>query len=158
MTPGPTFITDHPEIFWGTIASMYLGNTMLLILNLPLLGLWVKVLKVPYRVLMPLILLFCVIGAYSLNNNAVEVLVMIIFGVFGYILRKLNYEAAPLVLAFILGPMLEKSLRQSLIMSSGHFIIFLEKPISAVALAIGVLLLLFIWLFLLQERERENTR
>ncbi len=142
VTPGPRMITEHPEIFWGTIASMYLGNVMLLVLNLPLIGLWVKILKVPYKVLMPLILLFCVIGAYSLNNNAVEMIIMVLFGVFGYILRKLNYEAAPMILAFVLGPILEKSLRQSLIMSSGSFFIFLEKPISAVALAIGVLLLI----------------
>jgi len=140
VAPGPTLIGQHPQIFWGVIASMYLGNIMLLFLNLPLIGLWVKVLKVPYRVLMPLILLFCFIGAYSINNSASDVIVMIIFGVVGYILRKFDYEEAPLVMAFILGPMLEAAFRQSLIMSDGKFSIFLTRPISAVALLISALL------------------
>jgi putative tricarboxylic transport membrane protein len=141
VTPGPLMIEKNPEIFWGVIASMYVGNAMLLLLNLPLIGLWVRLLKVPYRILMPLILFFCVIGSYSINNNVVEVLIMIIFGVVGYILRKFDFEAAPLMMAFILGPLLETSLRQSLIMSDGSFSIFLEKPISAVALVIGVFLI-----------------
>ena len=115
---------------------------MLLVLNLPLIGLWVQVLKVPYRILMPLILLFCLIGAYSLNNNAFEVLIMIIFGVVGYILRKYEYEEAPLVLAFILGPMLETNFRQSLIISSGHLSIFLTRPICGAAMVLSVLLLI----------------
>ena len=130
VVPGPTFITKHPEIFWGTIASMYVGNIMLLVLNLPLIGLWVQVLKVPYRILMPLILLFCLIGAYSLNNNPVEVLIMIIFGVVGYILRKFEYEEAPLVLAFILGPMIETNFRQSMIISSGQLVRLLHPTRS----------------------------
>ena len=141
VAPGPTFITQHPKIFWGVIASMYVGNFMLVLLNLPLIGLWVKLLKVPYRILMPLILLFCLIGAYSINNNVADVIVMIIFGIFGYILRKFNYEPAPLVLAFILGPMLETAFRQSLIMSDGQFSIFVNRPISAVTLLIACLLL-----------------
>jgi putative tricarboxylic transport membrane protein len=142
VVPGPTFITTHREIFWGTIASMYIGNIMLLVLNLPLIGLWVQVLKVPYRILMPLILLFCLIGAYSLNNNPVEVLIMIIFGVIGYILRKYEYEEAPLVLAFILGPMLETNFRQSMIISSGHLSIFFTRPLSGAAMVLSILLLI----------------
>ena len=141
VVPGPTFITTHREIFWGTIASMYLGNIMLLILNLPLIGLWVQVLKVPYRILMPLILLFCLIGAYSINNNPVEVLIMIIFGVVGYILRKYQYEEAPLILAFVLGPMLETNFRQSMIISSGHLSVFFTRPICGTAMVLSVLLL-----------------
>jgi len=141
IVPGPRLITKHPEIFWGTIASMYIGNVMLLFLNLPLIGLWVKLLKVPYQILMPLILLFCLIGSYSVNNSIVEVIIMIIFGFIGYILRKFEYEEAPLLLAFILGPMLETNFRQSLIMSDGKLSIFLERPISAAALIISVLLL-----------------
>jgi putative tricarboxylic transport membrane protein len=140
VAPGPTFINQHPQIFWGVVASMYVGNCMLLLLNLPLIGLWVKLLKVPYRILMPLILLFCVIGSYSLSSNVADVIIMIIFGIVGYILRKFDYEEAPLVMAFILGPMLETAFRQSLIMSDGKFSIFLERPISAVALVIATLL------------------
>jgi putative tricarboxylic transport membrane protein len=142
VVPGPTFITTHREIFWGTIASMYIGNIMLLILNLPVIGLWVQVLKVPYRILMPLILLFCLIGAYSLNNNPVEVLIMIIFGVIGYVLRKYEYEEAPLVLAFILGPMLETNFRQAMIISSGHLSIFFTRPICGTAMVLSVLLMI----------------
>jgi putative tricarboxylic transport membrane protein len=141
VPPGATLISQHPQIFWGVIASMYIGNFMLLLLNLPLIGLWVKLLKVPYRILMPLILLFCLIGSYSINNNIVDVIIMIIFGIVGYILKKFDYEAAPLMLAFILGPLLEKSFRQSLIMSDGKFSIFFIRPISAAALSIGVLVL-----------------
>jgi putative tricarboxylic transport membrane protein len=141
IVPGPRLITQHPEIFWGTIASMYIGNIALLLLNLPLIGLWVKLLKVPYRILMPLILLFCLIGSYSVNNSVMEVIIMILFGFVGYTLRKFDYEEAPLVLAFILGPMLERNFRQSLIMSDGSLSIFVQRPISAAALIISVLLL-----------------
>jgi putative tricarboxylic transport membrane protein len=140
VTPGPTFITQYPKIFWGVIASMYIGNCMLVLLNLPLIGLWVKLLKIPYRVLMPLILIFCLIGSYSLNNNVGDVIIMIVFGVLGYIMRKFGYEEAPLIMAFILGPMLETNFRQSLIMSDGSLSIFLERPISAVTLIIAALL------------------
>jgi putative tricarboxylic transport membrane protein len=140
VAPGPTLIGQHPQIFWGVIASMYLGNIMLLLLNLPLIGLWVKLLRIPYRILMPLILLFCVIGSYSINNNVSDVIIMIISGIVGYILRKFDYEEAPLVMAFILGPVLETAFRQSLIMSDGKFSIFLKRPISAVALVISALL------------------
>jgi putative tricarboxylic transport membrane protein len=140
VIPGPLLISQHPEVFWGTIASMYVGNIMLLLLNLPLIGLWVKVLKVPYRILMPLILLFCLIGAYSLNNNIWDIVVMVVFGFVGYILRKFKYEEAPLVLAFILGPLIETNFRQSLIMSDGRLSIFVTRPISAVALVITAFL------------------
>jgi putative tricarboxylic transport membrane protein len=140
VAPGPTFISEHPQMFWGVIASMYIGNCMLVVLNLPLIGIWVKLLKVPYRILMPLILLFCIIGSYGLDNNPVDVAIMVVFGIFGYLMRKFNYEEAPLILALILGPKLETAFRQSLIMSDGAFSIFLERPISAVALAISALL------------------
>ncbi len=142
ITPGPLMLKQYPEVFWGVVASMYLGNIILLLLNLPLIGLWVKLLKVPYRILMPLILLFCVIGSYSLNNNVVEVVIMIIFGIAGYVLRKFEFEAAPLMVAFILGPIWENSWRQSLVMSDGKFSIFLEKPISLVTLALATLVIL----------------
>jgi len=142
VQPGPTLIGQHPDIFWGVIASMYVGNVMLILLNLPLIGIWVKLLKVPYRILMPLILLFCVIGSYTLNNNAVEVFIMIIFGVVGYIMKKFGFEAAPLMVAFILGPLWERSFRQSLILSGGKLSIFVEKPISLVALLAALILII----------------
>ncbi len=130
VQPGPTLIQKAPDIFWGTITSMYTGNVMLLILNLPLIAIWVKVLKVPYPILFPLILLFCLTGAYSINNNIIDVIIMNIFGIVGYFFKKLNYEGAPLILAFILGPLFESSLRQSLMMSKGSFSIFITRPIA----------------------------
>jgi putative tricarboxylic transport membrane protein len=142
VTPGPLLMKQHPEIFWGVIASMYLGNIMLVILNLPLVGLWVKVLKIPYRMLMPLILLCCLIGAYSTSSNAIDVVIMIIFGAVGYILRKAGYELAPLILALILGPMMETNFRNSLTMSDGSLMIFFTRPISVACLIISALLLL----------------
>jgi putative tricarboxylic transport membrane protein len=119
MQPGPMLIKQHPDLFWGAVTSMYIGNVMLLVLNLPLIGLWVKILKIPYPVLFPLILLFCLIGVYSLNNNVAEIGLMLVFGGLGYLMKKFDYEAAPLVLALVLGPMMEHALRQSLIMSNG---------------------------------------
>jgi len=142
LQPGPLLIRDHPEVFWGTVASMYIGNIMLLVLNLPLIGLWVKLLKVPYKILFPLILLFCMIGAFSMNNNPADMLVMLFFGVVGYLLRKYEYELAPLVLAFILGPQMEQAFRQSLIMSDGSLTVFFARPISATAMALAGFLLI----------------
>jgi putative tricarboxylic transport membrane protein len=141
IKPGPLLLTQHPEIFWGTITSMYVGNIMLLFLNLPLIGIWVKVLKVPFRFLFPLILLFCLIGSYSVNQRPFDVVLMAGFGIVGYLLRKLDYEPAPLVLAFVLGPLLENALRQSLILSDGSFAIFISRPISAIALGICLFLI-----------------
>jgi putative tricarboxylic transport membrane protein len=130
VTPGPFLINEHPDIFWGVIASMYLGNVMLLILNLPLVGVWVQLLRVPYGILAPVVILFTAIGSYSIQNQAFDIYALIGFGVFGYILRKLRFEPGPLLLAFVLGPMIESSMRQSLLMSGGSFLIFLERPIS----------------------------
>jgi putative tricarboxylic transport membrane protein len=142
LQPGPLLLQQHPEIFWGTVASMYIGNAMLLVLNLPLIGLWVKLLKVPYKILFPMILLFCLIGAYSENNNPADMLVMLFFGTLGYLLRKYGYDLAPLVLAFVLGRQMEQAFRQSLIMSDGSFTVFFVRPISAVAMALGIFLLI----------------
>jgi putative tricarboxylic transport membrane protein len=138
---GPLLLKNHGDIFWGVVASMYIGNAMLLVLNLPLIGIWVKILKVPYQILFPLILLFCVIGSYSLNYTTDDVLLMIFFGVVGYLLKKFDYDAAPMILALVLGPMMENSLRQSLLVSQGSFLIFVTHPISATLLGITVLLL-----------------
>jgi len=155
IQPGPLFITTHPDMFWGLIASMYLGNVLLLILNLPLVGMWVKVLKIPYRILFPLILLFCLIGAYSINNSNVDIYVMILFGIVGYLMRKFGYEGAPLILAFVLGPILEQALRQSLLISKGSFAIFVTRPISGVTLLIAALLLLSTVLPYMKKRRME---
>ncbi len=141
MQPGPMLIKEHPDLFWGAVTSMYIGNGMLLVLNLPLIGLWVKILKIPYRFLFPLILLFCLVGAYSLNNNPSEMAIMVIFGVIGYFLRKFKYPLAPAILALVLGPMLEKALRQSLLMSVGSGWIFLTRPISLITILISFALL-----------------
>ena len=142
IQPGPLLIKEHADLFWGLVASLYLGNGLLLILNLPLIGMWVKVLEIPYKILFPLILLFCLIGAYSINNVVFDLYVMIFFGVMGWVMRKFGYEAAPLVLAYVLGPMLETALRQSLLISGGSFLIFFTRPISAISLGVAFLLLL----------------
>jgi len=142
VTPGPRLIQENPVIFWGVVASMYVGNGMLLLLNLPLIGLWVQVLKVPYKILFPLIILFCVIGAYSINNSTFDIAIMLIFGVLGYLMRKYNFEGAPMVLAFVLGPMLENALRLSLLMSDGSFLIFFNRPIAAGGMIVTILMLI----------------
>lgn len=141
MRPGPFLIKDHPDLFWGVISSMYIGNVMLLILNLPLIPLWVQVLKIPYKILSPLILLFCIIGAYSIRSSIFDVLLTIIFGMVGYLFRKFDYEAAPLMLAFVLGPLFELNLRQSLTLSKGSFSIFFTRPIAAVTIILAIVLL-----------------
>ena len=142
ITPGPLLLKEHPDIFWGIITSMYTGNVILLILNLPLIGFWVRMLQIPFNKLFPMIILFCLIGVFSLNYAVFDILLMILFGVVGYIMRKCKYESPPLVLAFILGPRLEQSLRQSLLLSRGDPAIFFSRPISAACLIIAVVLLI----------------
>ncbi len=147
IQPGPFLIAEHPDVFWGLIASMYLGNILLLIINLPLIGVWVQVLKIPQKILTPLILLFCIVGAYSIDNSFFDVGIMMLFGVLGYLMNKFDYEAAPLVLAFILGPILERSLRQSLKLSQGSFLIFFTRPIAGAFLALAILIFLSYFFF-----------
>jgi putative tricarboxylic transport membrane protein len=142
LQPGPLIMKEQPALFWGTIASMYLGNTMLLLLNLPFIGVWVQILKVRYTILFPFILLFCLIGVFGVNYSLLDMWMMLIFGVFGYILRKLEYEMAPLVLALILGPMFENALRQSLIIFNGNPLVFFPRPISAAFLVAALMLLM----------------
>lgn len=142
VTMGPRIILEQPELFWGVLGSMYVGNVMLLVLNLPLVGLWVRLIKVPYQYLFPMILLFCMVGAYTVNNTAYDIYVMIAFGVAGYLLRKFQYEPAPLILAFVLAPILEDAFRQSLIISNGSPAIFITRPISLGFLAASALILL----------------
>ena len=142
LQPGPLLMQSAPDLFWGTIVSMYMGNGMLLVLNLPLIPLWVKVLKVPYYLLYPLILLFCMIGAYSLQNNTADMIMMLVFGILGFLMKKFRYEGAPLILALVLGQKLETSLRRSLIMSFGDFSIFVSRPISLAFLLIAFALVI----------------
>ena len=131
VQPGPLMLREHPDLFWGVVASMYVGNIMLLILNLPLIGLWVQILRMPYGVLFPLILLVCVVGVYGVSVNVWDIVIMLGFGVAGYLLRKTGYEPAPLVLAFVLGRLAEESIRQSLLLSRGRLGILVERPIAA---------------------------
>ncbi|MGQ9695740.1 MAG: tripartite tricarboxylate transporter permease [Thermodesulfobacteriota bacterium] len=157
ITPGPLLLKEHPDLFWGVIASMYVGNIMLLVLNLPLIGLWVQLLRVPYAILFPLILFFCLVGSYAINNSIIDVALMLLFGVVGYLMRKFEYEPAPLVLAFVLSPIMEQALRQALILSGGKFGIFVERPISLICLlGAGVLLSLsFISFLKMRIKEKE---
>ena len=154
LQPGPLLMQNAPDLFWGTIVSMYIGNVMLLVLNLPLIPMWVKVLKVPYYLLYPLILLFCLIGAYSLDNTIADVIIMLIFGILGFLMKKCRYDGAPLILALVLGQKLETSLRRSLIMSQGDFSIFVTRPISLGFLITAVLLLI---VPVITQRKRLST-
>src|SRR5262252_9509229 len=143
VQPGPQLVNEHPDVFWGFVASMYVGNVLLLLLNLPLVGLFVNVLRIPYSYLYPLVIMFCVIGVYTVNNSVVDVWIMLIMGVLGYFLRKLGLDPAPLVLGLVISPTFELSLRQSLIMSNGYWTIFFTRPIAlALFLTAGALLLL----------------
>jgi putative tricarboxylic transport membrane protein len=141
VAPGPLLMVKHADLFWGVVASMYIGNLMLLVLNLPMIGLWVRLLKVPYGILFPLILVFCVIGVYGTSGSAFHLYLMTAFGVLGYLLRKTGHDLAPLVLGFVLGPLLEVHLRRGLITSQGDWSFFVTRPISAVFLALTLVLL-----------------
>jgi putative tricarboxylic transport membrane protein len=141
VLPGPMLIKQHPDVFWSVIASMYIGNIMLLVLNLPLVGIWARLLAVPYYYLFPFILLFCAIGSYTLSNTLFDISVMLFFGVIGFLLRKFEYDPTPLILAFVLGPMLEDNFRRSLTISGGSFLVFIKRPISAIFLIAAFFLL-----------------
>jgi putative tricarboxylic transport membrane protein len=141
IQPGPLFITQRPDLFWGVIAAMYIGNVMLLVLNLPLIGLWVQMLRIPYRFLFPVIVLLAMVGTYSANKNVFDLWMMLGFGVLGWLLRKLEYDIAPFILAFILAPLLEQSLRQSMTMSVDGAMILFQRPVSAGLVAASALLL-----------------
>ena len=155
VPPGPQLVSDHPQVFWGFIASMYVGNLMLLALNLPLVGLFVSVLRIPYAYLYPLIVMLCIVGVYLVNNSIVDVWIMLIMGVVGYLLRKLDFDPAPLVLGLVIAPTFELSLRQSLVMSNGNWAIFLsgQRPIAAALFAISGALLALAALSWLARRD-----
>ena len=156
VTPSPRIITEQPAFFWGIVCSMWIGNLMLLIINLPMIGLWVQLLRLPYRLLHPIILLMCCIGVYSLNNSSFDVLLLLVFGLLGYLLLKFGCEPAPLLLGFVLGPLMEENLRRALLVSRGDPWVFVERPISAVLLAVSALLLLAV-LFPALRRKREEA-
>jgi len=142
VTPGPALLTQKPDMFWGIITSMFVGNLMLVVLNLPLIGLFARLARMPVAYLIPLIAVACVIGAYGVNNNPFDIFIMLGFGVFGYYAERFGYNLAPLVLAFVLGPLMEESLRQSLIISEGAFSIFVTRPISGTLLALAALMVM----------------
>jgi putative tricarboxylic transport membrane protein len=155
IQPGPQVMTSNPELFWGLIASMWIGNLMLVILNLPLIGMWIKLLSVPYRFLFPAIVLFCAVGVYSTNNNTFDIWMVAMFGFIGYLFVKLGAEPAPLLLGFILGPMMEENLRRALLLSRGDWSVFGTRPISAGLLAAAVLLLVIVLLPSIKNKREE---
>jgi putative tricarboxylic transport membrane protein len=155
IQPGPQVMTSNPELFWGLIASMWIGNAMLIVLNLPLIGIWIKLLSIPYRWLFPAIVLFCAIGVYSTNNNVFDIWMVAIFGVVGYTFIKLGCEPAPLLLGLILGPMMEENLRRALLLSRGDWSVFVTRPISAGLLAAAVLLLVIVLLPSVKSKREE---
>ena len=155
IQPGPQVMTSNPQLFWGLIASMWIGNAMLIILNLPLIGMWIKLLTVPYRYLFPSIVLFCAIGVYSTNNNTFDIWTVGAFGVIGYLFVKLGCEPAPLLLGFILGPMMEENLRRALLLSRGDWSVFVTRPLSAGLLAAGLLMLIVVLLPAVKNKREE---
>ncbi len=157
--PGPLLIRNHPDIFWGLMMSMYLGNAMLLALNLPLISLWVRILRIPYVILFPLILFFCLVGAYSLNNSVFDIYLMVLFGFIGFLMKKFGFEPAPLAMAYVLSPIFESSFRQSLSISGGGFGIFFTRPISLICImTVAILLIIQIHSFFATPKKQKGAR
>ena len=155
ITPGPNVVTDEPELFWGMIVSMWVGNLMLVLLNLPLIGLWVRMLTIPYHLLFPAIIAFCCIGAFSVNNSVFDVFMMALFGVVGYALIKLDFEPAPLLLGFVLGPMLEENLRRAMLLSRGSPSVFVTHPLSLGLLLVAAALLVIVVMPTVRSKREE---
>jgi TctA family transporter len=155
IQPGPQVMTSHPDLFWGLIVSMWIGNLMLVILNLPLVGLWVKLLKVPYRILFPAILVFCTIGVYSLNYNVFDIWMTAAFGLVGYIWAKLKCEGAPLLLGLVLGPMMEENFRRALLLARGDYTTFITRPLSATLLVLSLILVILVALPSVKKKREE---
>jgi putative tricarboxylic transport membrane protein len=155
VTPGPLMISQHPELFWGVIASMYIGNFILLVLNLPFVPLFANILRVPKKILLPLVILFCITGMYTVNNSVFDIWMMLLFGAMGFLMRKWAYEGAPLLLALVLGPKLEVAFRQSLMISHGDFGVFINRPISMGFLLATVIFLIgpLIWLMFKKTKK-----
>jgi len=153
IQPGPQVMTSNPQLFWGLIASMWIGNLMLVVLNLPLIGIWIKLLTVPYRFLFPAITLFCCIGVYSLNNSTFDVYLTALFAFIGYLFYKLSVEPAPLLLGFILGPMMEENLRRALLLSRGDWTTFVTRPLSSGLLIASALLIVIVSLPTIKKKR-----
>jgi putative tricarboxylic transport membrane protein len=159
ITPGPNFIIEKPDMFWGLIMSFWIGNLMLLVLNIPMIGIWIRVLAVPYHLLYPAVLMFVCMGVYSVNNSAFDVQMVLLFGLLGYAMRLLDFSPAPLILGFVLGPLMEENLRRALLISRGDFMVFLERPISAgLVVTTGLLLLWTFWSAWRPRRRQEATQ
>ena len=155
IQPGPQVMSSHPQLFWGLIASMWIGNLMLVVLNLPLIGIWVKLLKVPYRILFPAILVFCTIGVYSLNYNTFDIFTTACFGMVGYVWSKLKCEGAPLLLGLVLGPLMEENFRRALLLSRGSYMTFLERGLSASLLGVALFLVIIVALPSIRKKREE---
>jgi TctA family transporter len=155
IQPGPQVMTSNPQLFWGLIASMWIGNLMLIVLNLPMIGIWIKLLSVPYRWLFPSIVLFCALGVYTTNNNTFDIWMVAIFGVIGYVFIKLGAEPAPLLLGFILGPLMEENLRRALLLSRGDWSVLVTRPLSATLLALALVLLIVVLLPSIKAKRQE---
>ena len=155
IVPGPQVMTKQPDLFWGLIASMWIGNLMLVVINLPLVGLWVRLLRVPYRMLFPMILIFCAIGVYSINNAPADVIMVAAFGLLGYWLMKHAFEPAPMLLGFVLGPLMEENLRRAMLIARGDPSTFLTRPISGVLLALALILLVLALLPMIRKKRDE---
>jgi putative tricarboxylic transport membrane protein len=158
IVPGPSVINEHPQLFWGIIVSMWIGNFFLIVLNLPLIGLWVRMIMVPYHLLYPAILVFCAIGVFSLNNTEFDIYLLALFGLLGYVLSKLGCEPAPLILGFILGPMMEENLRQAMLISRGDATVFVREPISAVMLVLALLAMVVVLLPAIRQKREETFK
>jgi TctA family transporter len=143
LQPGPQLVTEKPDLFWGLIMSFWVGNVLLVILNIPLIGIWIRVLAVPYHLLYPAILMFVCLGVFSVNNNPFDVVMVLVFGAVGYAMRVLEFQPAPLLLGLVLGPLMEENLRRALLLSRGDFMVFVERPISATFIAVTAALLLW---------------
>jgi putative tricarboxylic transport membrane protein len=155
IVPGPQVMTKQPELFWGMISSMWIGNLMLVVINLPLVGVWVSLLRVPYRLLFPSIIVFCCIGIYSINNSPTDVMISVMFGVVGYWLIKHDFEAAPMLLGFVLGPLMEENLRRAMLIARGDATVFFTRPISGGLLTIAIVLLILAVLPMIRKRRAE---
>ncbi len=156
ITPGPRLLTEEPDLFWGLVASFLVGNIMLLILNIPLIGIWVRLLKIPYKYMYPTIIVLICMGVYSLNNNVFDVWLTLVIGAVGYVMKLFRFEPAPLLLGFVLGPLMEEQLRRAMLLSRGDPMVFLERPISATLIAITVGILIFA--LYSTERNRRHAR
>jgi TctA family transporter len=150
-------MTTRPDLFWGLVASMWIGNLMLVVLNLPMIGLWVKLLQVPYRLLFPAIMAFSAIGIYSVNNSSFEIYLTALFGIFGFVCIKLGFPPAPMLLGYVLGPMMEENLRRSMLMSGGDATVFVTRPLSAAFIVATVLILVVMVVPAVRERRMQIT-